>query len=92
MLFTSRHTVDAFRPMRSAIVRNDSPAASPREISSRSSSDKRSGDRFRSGGVGRFARRIARATAHRDLLISSLIFQNGAPSATNAAICARSSP
>ena len=37
-------------------------------------------------GLGRFARRIARATAHRDRLISSLIFQNGAPSATNAAI------
>src|SRR5215217_9784873 len=34
--FTSRHTVEAQRPSRAAIVRRDSPAASPREISSRS--------------------------------------------------------
>src|SRR5215217_2959456 len=34
--FTSRHTVEAGRPSRAAIARRDSPAASPREISSRS--------------------------------------------------------
>src|SRR5215203_5668353 len=34
--FTSRHTVEAQRPSRAAIARRDSPAASPREISSRS--------------------------------------------------------
>src|SRR5215208_1925962 len=34
--FTSRHTVEAGRPSRAAIARRESPAASPREISSRS--------------------------------------------------------
>src|SRR3954454_5609354 len=34
--FTSLQTVEADRPTRSAIVRRDSPVASPREISSRS--------------------------------------------------------
>lgn len=46
--------VDGARPNRRAIDRNDSPAASPREISSRSPSDNRSGDRFGSGFGGRF--------------------------------------
>src|SRR5215212_7963412 len=34
--FTSLHTVEAGRPSRAAIARRESPAASPREISSRS--------------------------------------------------------
>ena len=42
---TSRHTVDGARPSRRAISLTGSPAASPREISSRSASDSRNGDR-----------------------------------------------
>ena len=41
---TSRDTVDAARPSRCAIARSDSSAANPREISSRSESDNRTGD------------------------------------------------
>ena len=48
-----RETVDGARPNRRAIARNDSPAARPREISSRSTSDNRNGDRTGSRGGGR---------------------------------------
>jgi hypothetical protein len=42
---SSRDTVDGARLRRPAISRQDSPATTPREISSRSASDSRSGDR-----------------------------------------------
>ncbi len=48
---TSRHTVDAARPRRPAIDRNHSPAATPREISSRSVNAKHRLERRR--GTGR---------------------------------------
>src|SRR5215203_2034003 len=48
--FTSLHTVEAQRPSRAAIVRRDSPAASPREISSRSDGVSAHPRRRRSGG------------------------------------------
>jgi hypothetical protein len=41
---TSRDTVDGARPRRLAITRHESPASSPREISSRSGSDSRNAD------------------------------------------------
>ena len=44
---TSRLTVDGARPIRRAITRNDSPAASPARISSRSNNDNRNADRGR---------------------------------------------
>ena len=50
---TSREIVDGDRSSRRAINRNDSPPASPREISSRSVSDNRNGDRIGSGTNGR---------------------------------------
>ncbi len=46
----SRDIVDAARPNRPAITRNDSPAATPREISSRSTSDSCRSDRVRGAG------------------------------------------
>jgi hypothetical protein len=49
---TSRDTVDGDRPNPTAIARNDKPATRPREISSRSTGDNRSGDRFRSRDRG----------------------------------------
>ena len=48
---TSRLTVDGARPRAAAIIRNDSPAASPREISSRSSSDSRTSQRRFGAGL-----------------------------------------
>ena len=50
-MLISRHTVDGARPIPSAIRRIDNPAASPREISSRSRSDNRNA--LRSRGLGR---------------------------------------
>ena len=47
---TSRDTVEGARPSRPAILRSDSPAASPREISSRSDSDNLMAARVRSRG------------------------------------------
>ncbi len=47
---TSRDTVDGARPSRLAITRNDSPRATPREISSRSTSDRCRSARRRGGG------------------------------------------
>jgi len=85
--FTSRDTVEGARPIRAPIDRNDSPAANPREISSRSSSDSRNGDRIRVCGCGLVARRIARSTACRDRWLNSArICQNGAFAFTSASI------
>src|SRR5918995_81796 len=53
---TSRDTVDGARASRPAMTRSDSPAARPREISSRSAVDSRSGDRIGSRAGGRFSR------------------------------------
>jgi hypothetical protein len=50
---TSRVTVEDARPSRRAIARNDSPPASPREISSRSVIDSRNDERFGSRAAGR---------------------------------------
>jgi hypothetical protein len=50
---TSRTIVDGDLPNRPAIDRRDSPAASPREISSRSRNDNRNGERIGSGATGR---------------------------------------
>jgi len=50
---TSRDTVEGDRPNRRAIHRNDSPVANPREISSRSPNDNRSGHQS-PAGTGRF--------------------------------------
>src|ERR687898_1446249 len=47
---TSLLTVDGSRPRRAAITRNDRPAARPREISSRSSTLKRTAARRRPAG------------------------------------------
>jgi hypothetical protein len=47
-------------------IRSDSPAANPREISSRSTNDSRSGDRRGSRRGGRCNALIARRIAHRD--------------------------
>ncbi len=52
LAFTSRHTVEGDRPRAPAMARMESPAARPREISSRSSRDSRSPERCRA--VGRF--------------------------------------
>jgi len=67
---TSRHTVDAQRPIPRAIARTDRPAARPREISSRSASDSLSGDRRGSHLAGRYNATTARRIACRDRLIS----------------------
>ena len=56
MVATSREIVDGARPSRAAIDRIDSPPASPREISSRSHSDNRNGERTGSGFGTRFNR------------------------------------
>ncbi len=48
---TSRLTVDVARPRPAAITRSDNPAASPREISSRSASDSRSSHRRFGAGL-----------------------------------------
>jgi hypothetical protein len=61
---TSRDTVDGERPKRDAIDRIDSPAANPREISSRSVKDNRNGDRHRGFGAGCFNRFTARRIAN----------------------------
>ena len=53
---TSRDNVDGARPSRPAVTRSDSPAARPREISSRSAVDSFSGDRFGSRRGDRFSR------------------------------------
>jgi hypothetical protein len=50
---TSRTIVDGDRPNRRAIERRDSPAAKPREISSRSRNDNRNGERGDSTTTGR---------------------------------------
>jgi hypothetical protein len=60
---TSRDTVDGARPSRRAITRNESPAAIPREISSRSAGVTCSRDRFASTGSGRRIERTARLIA-----------------------------
>jgi len=52
LAFTSRDTVEGARPSRRPIARNDSSRASPREISSRSSTERRFSDRG-FGGLGR---------------------------------------
>jgi hypothetical protein len=88
---TSRHTVDAQRPIPRAIARTDRPAARPREISSRSASDSLSGDRRGSRFAGRYNATTARRIACRDRLISRCSFHGGAPSATSSAIRRRSS-
>jgi hypothetical protein len=88
---TSRHTVDGARPGPLAIRRNDSPAASPREISSRSASDNRSGERFGSRLAGRCNATTARRMAYRDRLISRCNRHTGAPSASSPAIRSLSS-
>jgi hypothetical protein len=49
--FTSRVTVDGARPSLAAIPRHDSPAARPREMSSRSASDSCLGERTRDAGL-----------------------------------------
>src|SRR5918993_3993120 len=49
---TSLLTVDGSRPRRAAITRNDRPAARPREISSRSSTLKRTARRRPAGSRG----------------------------------------
>ena len=56
------------RPSPLAIPRSDPPAASPREISSRSASDNRNGDRFGSRLAGRCNAITARRIAYRDRL------------------------
>ena len=78
------------REIRGAIARNDRPATSPREISSRSAGDNRSGDRFRSRGAGRDNAITARRIACRDRPTSSHNRQNGAPSTSSSAIRSRS--
>jgi len=60
---TSRHTVDGARPSPLAIPRNDLPAARPLEISSRSASDNRSGERFGSRPADRCNAMTARRMA-----------------------------
>jgi hypothetical protein len=59
----SDDTVDGARPSRRAIARNESPAAIPREISSRSAGVTCSRDRFGSIGPGRRIARTARLIA-----------------------------
>jgi hypothetical protein len=63
---TSREIVDGARTRRAAIDRNDSPPAIPREISSRSSTDNRNGERTGSGFGTRFNRNTYRRTACRE--------------------------
>jgi hypothetical protein len=87
---TSRHTVDGARPSPLAIPRKDLPAASPREISSRSASDNRSGERSGSRLPGRCNAITARRMAYRDRLISRCNRHTGAPSASSPAIRCRS--
>jgi hypothetical protein len=58
----SRLIVDGARPSRRAMHRTDSPAATPREISSRSSSDNRAGDTHRVFGLIPPALRMNSAT------------------------------
>jgi hypothetical protein len=67
---TSRHTADGARPTVRAIARTGHPAARPREISSRSASDNRNGDRRGSRLAGRYNATTARRIACRDRLIS----------------------
>jgi hypothetical protein len=52
LTWTSRAIVDGARPNRAAIIRNDSPAARPLEMSSRSVNDNLNGDRVRAGAAG----------------------------------------
>jgi hypothetical protein len=77
---TSREIVDGARPSRRAIEQSDAPPARPREISSRSTSDSRSGDRFDSGFRGRSSLLMYLRIAHRDRPISVWI--------THAGVCA----
>jgi hypothetical protein len=86
---TSRDTVDGDRPNPTAIARNDRPATRPREISSRSTGDNRSGDRFRSWGSGFDNEMTALRIAWRERCTSAHNRQNGAPSANNSAIRSR---
>ena len=62
------------------------PAARPREISSRSASDSRSGERSGSRLAGRCNAITARRIAYRDRLISRCNRHTGAPSASSSAI------
>jgi hypothetical protein len=66
--------------------RSDSPPARPREISSRSTSDSRSGDRLGSRFGGRCNLLMYLRIAHRDRLISLWITHAGACAAHSSAI------
>jgi hypothetical protein len=88
---TSRHTVDGARPSPPAIPRNDWPAASPREISSRPASDNRGGERSGSRLAGRCNAITAHRMAYRDRLIPRCNRYTGAPSANSPAIRSLSS-
>jgi hypothetical protein len=70
LAFTSREIVDGTRPNRRPIDRSESPAAKPREISSRSASDNLSGDRVGAGFGSRRSALTARRIGQRDRLIS----------------------
>jgi DNA invertase Pin-like site-specific DNA recombinase len=87
----SAQSVDGVRSRRPAIERSDSPAARPREISSRSASDNRNGDRVGSRFGRRCRRLICRSTACRETPASWRITQAGAPSAHSSAILALAS-
>ena len=75
--------VDGTRPNRIAIDRNDSPPASPREISSRSHNDSRNADRTGSGFGTRCNRNTYRRTACRECGTARNNIHGGAPSATS---------
>src|SRR5271165_6248170 len=71
LAFTSRHTVEGDRPSASAMARMESPTANPREISSRSSRESRSSERWR--GVGRFPPGIGNELAQRHVLSAQML-------------------
>jgi hypothetical protein len=87
---TSREIVDGARPNRRAIARNDSPPTNPREISSRSTTDNRNGDRTDSRTGDRRINRKCFATAYRPRPISLAINRVVDPCDANSAIRHRS--